>query len=212
MFQLRIERCERTIDLKVSSHDVVFEHIFDWSHVLSISTRFITCLIWIFRYLLQVFVGDDIHVLFAHFDEIIIVSMYRRVALQFAHSESWFLHVRGLLTIMESLRFWSIIFKMDVVYRFWVSAGWAFVFVFEIFVIQYLVLFGPLIVDNVFILAFVCLLCWLLILLYNIIHIQTGFICYFLAMSFISLGLMCFRFSHSVFLARCWFFKIRIFN
>jgi len=135
MFQLRIKRCKRTIDLNVSSHVVIFEHIFNRPHVLSIPAWFVVCLILIFRYLLQVFVGDDVHILFTHFDEIIVVSMYRRVALQFAHSESWFLHFRGLLTIMESLRFWSVICKMDVVYRFWVSAGWAFVFVFEIFVI-----------------------------------------------------------------------------
>jgi len=141
MFQLWIERCKRTIDLpltiyfKVSSHVVIFEHVFDWSHVLSISTRFVICLIWIFRYLLQVFVGDDIHVLFAHFDEIIVVSMYRRITLQFAHSESWFLHFGGVLTIMESLGFWSTIFKMDVVYRFRVSAGRTFVLVFEVFCI-----------------------------------------------------------------------------
>ena len=105
MFQLRIKRCKRTIDLKVSSHVVIFEHVFDRPHVLPIPAWFIICLIWIFWYLLQVFIGDDVHVLFAHFDEIIVVSMYRRVTLQLAHSESRFLHVGGVLTIMESLGF-----------------------------------------------------------------------------------------------------------
>ena len=105
MFQLRIKRRKRTIDLNVSSHVVIFEHIFNRPHVLSIPAGFIICLIWILRYLLQVFVGDDVHVLFAHFDEIVVVSMYRRVALQLAHSQSRFLHVGCFLSIMKSLGF-----------------------------------------------------------------------------------------------------------